>query len=181
MTSWERIARRVRVPAGFALAIVYLWLARPTWTSLAAGALVAVPGLALRAAAAGHVRKNAELTTTGPYAYVRHPLYVGSVIIALGFAVAARSPWIGLLMAVVFFALYVPVMRSEERYLGSQFPEFDDYARRVPAFLPRLTRATEERGAFSRALYLKHREYNALLGAAAVLAALAAKILWYAG
>ena len=91
MASWERLARRVGVPAGFVLAIVYLWLARPTWMSMGIGAIVAVVGLALRAAAAGHVRKNAELTTTGPYAHVRNPLYVGSIIIAIGFGVAARS------------------------------------------------------------------------------------------
>jgi protein-S-isoprenylcysteine O-methyltransferase Ste14 len=181
VASWERIARRVRVPTGFALAIVYLWLARPTWASLTVGALIAIPGLSLRAAASGHVRKNAELTTTGPYAYVRHPLYVGSVVIALGFALAARNPWLVLLMAAVFLALYVPVMRSEERYLRAHFPGFDDYARRVPGFLPRLTPATRDPEAFSRQLYLKHREYNALLGTLALLAALAAKILWYAG
>jgi protein-S-isoprenylcysteine O-methyltransferase Ste14 len=143
-------------------------------------AIVASVGLALRAAAAGHVRKNAELTTTGPYAHVRNPLYLGSIIIAIGFGVAARSLWVAALMAAVFVALYLPVIHSEERYLRGRFPEFEDYARRVPRLFPRFTPATPG-GAFSRDLYLKHREYNALLGAATMLAALAAKILWYAG
>src|SRR5688572_11001452 len=147
---------------------------------LGIGTVIAAIGLALRAAASGHVRKNTELTTTGPYAYVRNPLYGGSIIIAVGFGVAARSLWVAALMAAVFLALYLPVIRAEERYLRDRFPEFDDYARRVPRLIPRFTSAAPPGGAFSRELYLQHREYNALIGAAAMLAALAAKLLWYA-
>jgi protein-S-isoprenylcysteine O-methyltransferase Ste14 len=179
VASWSRIARRIRVPVGFVFAAFYLWLARPSWTCLAAGAAIVVIGVALRAYASGHVRKASELTTTGPYAHTRNPLYLGSLIIAAGFATAARSLWIALALAVIFFAIYLPVIRLEEQFLRSQFPGFDEYARRVPRLLPKLRAADGPRGEFSFDLYWKHREYNAALGAAAVLAVLVSKLLWW--
>jgi protein-S-isoprenylcysteine O-methyltransferase Ste14 len=179
LPSWTQIARRIRVPLGFAFAVFYLWLARPSWRSLAASAAIVALGVALRAYASGHLRKASELTTTGPYAHTRNPLYLGSVVIAGGFAVAARSYWIALALVVIFALVYVPVIRFEEEYLRSQFPEFEEYARRVPRFLPSLAASGSERGSFSINLYLKHREYNAVLGAAAMLAALVVKLLWY--
>src|SRR5437868_3145500 len=133
---WGRIARRIRVPLGFAFAALYLWLARPTLLSIFIGALFALPGLLLRALASGHVRKNEELTTTGPYSYTRNPLYLGSIIIGIGFALAARSLWIWILLAMMFTAIYVPVIRSEEAFLRSKFPAFELYAQRVPRLLP---------------------------------------------
>ena len=178
MASWTRIARRIRVPAGFVFAVFYLWLARPSWTCLAAGGAIVVIGLVLRAYASGHLRKASELTATGPYAYTRNPLYLGSLILAAGFALAARSLWIALAMAVIFLAIYLPVMGFEEQFLRSQFPGFDEYARHVPRLLPRLSAAAGPRGEFSRDLYMKHREYNAALGAAAVMAALIFKLVW---
>ncbi len=179
MASWNRIARRIRVPLGFLFAIAYLWLALPTWASIAVGAVVVLAGVAVRAAASGHVRKDAVLTTTGPYARTRNPLYLGSVIIALGFAIAARSWAVLIVIVLLFLAIYVPTIRSEEAYLRATFPEFGDYAARVPRFLPRLRSGSDVRAPFSRALYLQHREYNALLGAAAMLAALIVKLLWW--
>jgi len=141
---------------------------------------IAVLGLGIRAAASGHVQKNRELTTTGPYAYVRNPLYLGSIVIAIGFAVAARDVWIAVVLAVFFFAIYLPVIRSEQNYLRRHFSGFDDYARRVPGLLPRTLWFRGAARGFSRDLYFRHREYNALLGAAAMLAVLVAKILWFA-
>jgi protein-S-isoprenylcysteine O-methyltransferase Ste14 len=176
--TWSRIARRIRVPLGFVFAVLYLWLAKPTWASIAIGCLVAAPGVWLRAIAAGHVRKNAELTTTGPYAYTRNPLYLGSVIIALGFGVASRSSWVALAIIILFLAIYLPVIRSEESYLRSVFDDFDDYARRVPRLLPRLRADGTASGSFSRQLYLKHREYNALVGSLLMMLALALKLVW---
>jgi protein-S-isoprenylcysteine O-methyltransferase Ste14 len=178
MAEWPRIARRIRVPLGFAFAAFYLWIARPSRTSLAIGALVTVPGILLRALASGHVKKNEELTTSGPYAYTRNPLYLGSLIMALGFAIAARSLWVLAGMAIMFAAIYLPVIRGEESYLRSAFPSFDEYAQNVPRLLPRLTAFGNGGGAFSRPLYWQHREYNALLGTAALLAALVVKLLW---
>lgn len=180
MIQWNRIARRIRVPLGFLFAAVFLWLARPTPMFLALSLLLVIPGLLLRGFASGYVKKNAELTTTGPYAYTRNPLYLGSILIAVGFAFAARSFWIALVLVALFLAIYLPVIRSEEQYLRSVFPGFDDYAARVPRLIPRLVPARQpgsEPGAFSPALYRKHREYNALIGAVSMYAALILKLV----
>jgi len=179
-SSWSKIARRIRVPLGFAFAVLYLWLARPSWKSIILGALIAVPGLLIRILASGHVQKNEQLTTTGPYAYTRNPLYLGSLILTLGFSVAARSWWIVAGALFLFASIYLPVIRSEEAFLRETFPEFESYASHVPRLVPRLTAFGNAPGTFSWDLYLKHREYNAILGAAAMMAALAAKLLWMA-
>ena len=178
MPEWSRIARRIRVPVGFVFAVLYLWLARPTWTSIAAGAMVTAPGILLRALASGHVKKNEELTTSGPYAYTRNPLYLGSLVMAVGFAVAARSWWILALLAIYFVSIYLPVIRSEEMYLQQAFPSFEEYARHVPRLVPRLSGFGNTCATFSWDLYRKHREYNAVLGTVAVMAALVAKLWW---
>ena len=178
MGSWSRIARRIRVPLGFAFAVVYLWRARPDWQSLVEGSVLIVLGLTLRGVASGHLRKNKEVTTTGPYAYVRNPLYLGSLIVAAGFAVAARDLWLAAGMLVFFLAVYLPVILSEETWLRANFPEFEDYARRVPRLWPLLFfRPPVPPGRFSWELYLRHREYNAVAGAVAMLAALLVKLL----
>src|ERR1700723_1209889 len=90
-TGWQKFARRVRVPLGFVVAAIFLVFARPSWHTLAWSLLLVLPGLWLRGYAAGYVKKNAELTMTGPYAHVRNPLYLGSILIAAGFAVALMS------------------------------------------------------------------------------------------
>jgi protein-S-isoprenylcysteine O-methyltransferase Ste14 len=135
-------------------------------------------GLVIRALASGHVRKNEALATTGPYAYTRNPLYLGSLLIGIGFALAARSWWVGGVLVVMFLAIYVPVIRGEEKFLREKFPDFEEYARRVPRMLPRLAAAksSDEMGGFSTELYLKHREWNALLGSALLIAALILKM-----
>jgi protein-S-isoprenylcysteine O-methyltransferase Ste14 len=175
---WNKIAKRIRVPLGFAFAIFFLWLARPTLLFMAVSLILVVPGVCLRAYASGYVKKNAELTVTGPYAYTRNPLYLGSMMIAFGFALASRSLWIAVALAALFAIIYVPVIRGEEQFLRDKFPGFDGYAARVPRLLPRLTPGTDEEdgGRFSTELYQKHREYNALIGAAAIYAALALRL-----
>jgi protein-S-isoprenylcysteine O-methyltransferase Ste14 len=175
---WAKIARRIRVPLGFAFAVLYFWLARPTWRFLAIGAVVILPGLLIRALASGHVRKNEELATSGPYAYTRNPLYLGSLLMGVGFAVAARSWWVGVVLVAMFFVIYLPVIRDEEAFLRQKFPEFEEYARRVPRMLPRIVMPDSGAGGFSFDLYLKHREYNALLGCVLLAGALIVKITW---
>src|SRR3984885_16185790 len=138
MAEWSQIARRIRVPLGFLFAVLYFWLARPTWRSIALSVILVVPGLLIRALASGHVRKNESLATSGPYAYTRNPLYLGSLLIGLGFAVAAGSWWVCAALGVMFFAIYLPVIRDEEKFLRRTFPEFDEYARLVPRMFPRL-------------------------------------------
>ena len=176
--TWSRVARRIRVPLGFIFAVVYIWLARPTRTSLIAGTLVLLPGLVLRGLASGHVQKDKQLTISGPYAYTRNPLYLGSLMLAGGFAIAARSWWIVAVMLLMFAVIYVPVIAGEERYLRQTFPEYDDYARHVPRRLPRLTPYGSRQSAYSSARYWKHREYEASIGCAVVLAVLIVKLLW---
>jgi protein-S-isoprenylcysteine O-methyltransferase Ste14 len=176
---WPRIARRIRVPLGFALAVLYLWLARPTWVFIGYGTIAIVLGLLIRALASGHVRKNEALATTGPYAYTRNPLYLGSLLIGMGFAVAACSWGVALALVVLFFAIYLPVIRGEENFLRDKFSEFEEYARNVPRMVPRFTpylKAGESSRRFSMELYRKHREYNALVGTLLLLAALIAKM-----
>jgi len=176
VASWARVARRIRVPLGFGFAALYLWLAHPVARTLLPGAVFVAIGLALRGLASGHVQKNEQLTMTGPYAYTRNPLYLGSLILAIGFVIAARSLWIALILVVLFLAIYLPVIRAEEKYLAQRFPEFGGYAGRVPRLLPRMSPLGDSSGKFSWALYWKHHEYNATLGSVAILVALVAKL-----
>jgi protein-S-isoprenylcysteine O-methyltransferase Ste14 len=181
-TRWQKIARRIRVPLGFVFAAVFLWLAQPTGKTMLLSPILVVPGVWLRAYAAGYVRKNAELTRTGPYAYTRNPLYLGSMMIAFGFAVAAASWIILITLALLFAAIYLPTIRSEELYLREHFAVFDEYAAKVPRLLPRLTPAAfpanenASGGRFSGQQWRHHREYNALMGAGAIYVALAVRL-----
>jgi len=180
MTEWSRIARRIRVPLGFVFAVLYFWLARPRWSSIGLGVGVILPGLLLRALASGHVKKNEALASSGPYAYTRNPLYLGSLLIGIGFALAARSWWVGILLCAMFFAIYIPVIQGEEKFLRERFPEFDEYARQVPRLFPQFeTRESAAPAVFSTKLYLKHREYNATLGSVVLLLALIIRMIWF--
>lgn len=161
---------------GFAFAVLYLWLARPTGRSILLGVALVIPGLLIRTLASGHVQKNEQLTTAGPYAYTRNPLYLGSLILAAGLALAARSWWIAGGIVLMFLTIYLPVIRAEEAFLRQRFPEFEQYARQVPRLLPRLSAFSDHGGAFSWQLYWKHREYNAVLGCVAMLVALAFRL-----
>jgi protein-S-isoprenylcysteine O-methyltransferase Ste14 len=181
MQRWQRVARRIRVPLGFLTAALYifeLWRRAPRPEAITWSLALVLPGLWLRGYASGYVKKNRELTVTGPYAYTRNPLYLGSMLIAAGFAVALLSWPVALVLAAGFAIIYIPVIASEERFLRDTFPGFDDYCRAVPRIIPRITpfRASSgtdnasnqspSRGGFSFALYRKHREYNAVIGAA---------------
>jgi protein-S-isoprenylcysteine O-methyltransferase Ste14 len=176
--SWSKIARRVRVPLGFVFAAAYVWLAHPAKASVAIGAPIAVAGLAIRGIASGHVEKNQVLTTSGPYAYTRNPLYLGSIVITAGFVVAARSWWIAIIAIALLVAIYLPVIRSEESYLRSRFAEYEEYSRRVPRLFPRIPVGQRGTRSFSWHLYWKHREYNAAIGVIVMIAILAGKLFW---
>jgi protein-S-isoprenylcysteine O-methyltransferase Ste14 len=172
---------RWRVRLGYPLAIAVLAVARPIPKSVVIGAAVGAIGLWIRALAAGHLHKQEMLTRTGPYAYTRNPLYLGSAILTVGAAVATWS-WISAAILCGYFALfYSIVMRREEGELRAQFgAAFDEYAHVVPLFLPRLTPArtgvASAAAPFSLAQYKKNREYRAVVGFLLLLAVLI--VIW---
>lgn len=179
MASWSAITRRIRVPLGFLFAVLYVWLAHPDARFMIAGIVLIIAGLGIRALASGHLKKNEQLTMTGPYAYTRNPLYLGSLLLAIGFILAAKSWWIAGVAIIFFFAVYLPVIFAEEKFLREKFPEFESYATRVPRLLPRFSRGLNTHGSFSWELYRKHREYNAVIGALVILVVLIGKMYWY--
>jgi len=164
--TYSEIAKRSRLPLGFALGVAYLALARPSRPMLIVGGAIALLGVVLRAWASGHINKNAQLATSGPYAHTRNPLYLGSFLIAAGFGLAAH--WLLLVAVAVFFALvYYPTMQREVANIAGRFPEaYERYARNVPLFIPRVTPWRGDPAstqAFSPALYVKHSEWQASL------------------
>src|SRR5690348_1450348 len=172
---------RFRVRAGYPVAAIYLILASPTLRWMAIGAVIAAFGLMTRAAAAGHLRKDQQLATTGPYSRTRNPLYLGSALLAAGFIVAGHSLWAGVLVAVYFALFYFGAIRGEETRLRERFGvEFEAYAARVPPFFPSLAADEKEAapakegtsGPFSWAQYRRNREYQALIGTLAGLGVL---------
>ncbi len=169
--------QRWRVPLGFGCAAIFFLLARPTPMTLLAGGFIALPGLAIRAWASGHLRKNESLAIGGPYAYTRNPLYLGSFLIGVGFTTAAGRWILVIVFAAMLLGIYVPVMRVESQALAKLFgEEYGRYANEVPSLLPRLSpyrSATET--SFDGALYLRYREYRAALGALAAWGLLALK------
>lgn len=168
---------RLRVPSGFLLVAAFAWLARPGARSLAIGFPVSVLGLLLRGWAAGHLAKNQDLARSGPYGYLRNPLYIGTLTVAAGLVIAARRWELAALFAAVFLLVYLPVIELEEQHLRTLFPSYAAYARDVPALAPRLTFAGAP-GKFRWSLYRKNREYEALLGFLAGAGLLIGKALW---
>jgi protein-S-isoprenylcysteine O-methyltransferase Ste14 len=173
----------LRTKSAWLIAVPFFLLAAPTPTSLAVGALLSTVGLALRGWSAGTIHKGEMLTTSGPYAFVRNPLYVGSFLIGGGLAVAGGS-WLWLVLFLVFFAaMYGPTVATEAERLTEQFGHrYVEYSTHVPAFIPRLTpfRAgpAEGAGEFRWSQYERNREWEALLGAAAAFALLWLKMAW---
>lgn len=164
----HRLAR-YRVRLGMVAAIVAFWLAEPTLRTLAAGALVAAAGQALRIWAAGHLEKGSEVTASGPYRLTRHPLYIGSSIMGIGFAIAAASPVVFALVAAYLVLTLSAAIRSEESHLtekfGAAYPEY------------REGRTSDSDRRFSLARAGRNREYRSLAGLAAALALLLLKAL----
>jgi protein-S-isoprenylcysteine O-methyltransferase Ste14 len=166
--------QRFRVPLGFLIAAVVLYLAQPTRLLLIIGLPIAIAGAVLRALAAGVIRKDSVLTTAGPYAWTRNPLYLGSFLLGLGFAVMSGS-WIAAALIVLpSLWIYPHVIRREELHLSKLFPDaFADYCSRVPRFLPRFQQSSSS---FSLQQYFANREYNTALGFVAVLGVFVLKL-----
>ena len=178
----KRIAQRLRVPLGFVLAPLFLLFARPTPATILTGAAIAAFGLLIRAWASGHLRKMAELTTSGPYAHMRNPLYFGTFLMVLGASAAGGVWWLALAAGAAYLVVYVPVMLAEVDTMRALFPgAYDEWASAVPLFVPRLTpwrgvNAGAE-GRFDSRLYIGYREYRAAIGLLAFLGVLAVKML----
>ena len=173
----KAILSRVRVPAGFFFAALYLYFSTPSNQSLWTGSSLAFCGLLMRAWATGHIRKNDELTVSGPYSLTRNPLYLGSFIIGLGFSIAGGSLTIPILFLTGFAVIYAPVMQREMEYLKHKFPgEYERYQAIVPLFFPRLSWQSIGPGHFSFHRYLQHKEYQASLGFVAAIGFLILKL-----
>ena len=176
MKNKKRLLQRFRVPLGFVFAAVFLIFARPSFLTLAIGGAIALVGLLIRAWSSGHIRKNRELAVSGPYAYTRNPLYLGSFILGLGFTIASGVWWLGILFIALFLGIYLPVMRVEAKDLIDLFGEkYKEYAENVPLFFPRLTKYKASYEKFDKELYMRYREYRAALGMIFALLILAAK------
>ncbi len=169
---------RLRVPSGFILVAAFAWFSHPSWLSLLIGVPVSAAGLWIRAWAAGHLAKNTTLARSGPYAYVRNPLYLGTLLVAAGLVIASRNWILAALFAAVFLLVYLPVIELEEQHLRKLFPEYTDYARSVPALLPALHTGGGN-GRFQWTLYRRNEEYQALAGFAAGVILLVVKVLWF--
>ena len=167
-TEFKKMLQRIRVTAGYVFAAIFIIFCRPTGQLLLIGVIIAVVGLLIRAWACGHLRKQAELDTSGPYAYTRNPLYLGSFLITVGFAMASGVWWLAVLSIVFFLGIYLPVMRVEAKTLVELFgDDYHRYSRAVPLFFPRLTPYRDEnaRGIkFDPSLYMRYREYQAAMG-----------------
>ncbi len=160
------LVARLRVPCGFLLVAAFAWLSQPSAHSLAYGLPVGVLGLFVRGWAAGHLEKNMRLAQTGPYAYVRNPLYIGTLLVAGGLVAASRRWSLAAIFAAMFLLVYLPVIQLEEQHLRKLFPEYDSYARHVPALIPswRYERGRAPRLRFRWKLYVRNEEYQALIG-----------------
>jgi protein-S-isoprenylcysteine O-methyltransferase Ste14 len=164
---------------GYPVGIAAFWFARPQMKWLLCGVGIAICGLLLRGYAAGHLRKHKQLAISGPYAFTRNPLYLGSVLLAVGFSVASHS-WISALLLAAYLAIFYPVViRREQAELKTLYgAAFVEYASQVPAFWPRLSPATASMERFSWPLYRQNREYEAAIGLAVAMAILWILMLW---
>ncbi len=175
---YAEFAARARVPAGMVVAVLFVWLSGPDWGSLGLGMPWAAAGMLLRGWAAGHLEKNLTLTISGPFARMRNPLYLGSLLAGMGFAIAASHGLVLVLIGVFFLFFYLPVVEEEERHLGKLFPEYEEYRGRVPKLIPRLRSADRGGGGFRWQVYVRNREYEALGAFMLVSAVLVGKAAW---
>jgi len=155
-----------------------LWLSGPTPLSVLLALPLVLAGEALRLWASGHIEKTRALATGGPYALTRNPLYVGSVLLALGIAAASASSWVVLAVAAYLLAFYPSVIREEASFLRQTFPEeYGRWSRDVPLFLPRLEPAGPRATTFSWSRVAANREWRTAAAVPVVIALLWARAL----
>ena len=179
--------QRIRVPAGFVFAFIYLYFSHPRIDFLLAGLALATAGLALRIWASGHIEKGTRLTVQGPYRWTRNPLYSGSCLMGLGFTLAAANVWLLGLFLFLFLLIYIPVMRREEEELGQAFgSHYESYRQRVPMVVPylRSTAPVEDSVSqdgprnFQWRRVILNREYNTVIGFLIITALVWVKMIW---
>ena len=176
-----KLIYRWRVRTAFLALLVTLVLAKPTFTSILIGAGISLIGLAIRAWASGHLKKEKELAVSGPYRYTRNPLYLGNLSLGIGFSVGSHSWWAFGTFIVYFLMFYPAIIHTEHERLKKLFPgQYDEYRRFVPLFFPfRRPRRQESPLPFSWALYRKNREFRALIGTVAFWLMMVAKVIFH--
>lgn len=171
--SYADIVARLRVPSGFLMLAAFAFFARPTTAAIVQSLPISLAGLALRAWAAGHLEKNQRLIRSGPYRYLRNPLYLGSLVVALGVAMAGQSWVLAGFFVAVFLLVFLPVMELEEQHLRQLFPAYARYADEVPLLVPKFP-GQPDPYPFRWAMYWKNQEYKAFLGYCIAMA-----LLWW--
>jgi protein-S-isoprenylcysteine O-methyltransferase Ste14 len=161
--AYADVVQRLRVPGGFLLLGAFLILSQPRMESILWGLPVSLLGIAIRSWAAGHLAKNEKLATSGPYGYVRNPLYVGSLLLAGGVAIGSDSIWVAIVFVATFLLIYLPVIQLEEEHLRKLFPQYAGYAKKVPSLWPRFTNGGSG-DRFRADLYKRNKEWKALSG-----------------
>jgi protein-S-isoprenylcysteine O-methyltransferase Ste14 len=173
LIGWNRIA------ISLVCSILLLVFARPSLMSLAIGSSIVMAGAALRTWSSGYVKKNRELSMDGPYAYVRHPLYVGNFLLGLGFSLMANKWFLVIAFLAIFYVLYASVIHEEERILVQNFGKaYAEYSKNVPTFIPRFGKRGPQTGRFTWDLVRQHREHQTWLGILAGICLLTAKMIW---
>ena len=176
----KKLLQKFRVPLGFVFAAVFLLFAKPTPLLMTIGVSIAFVGLLIRAWSSGHIRKNQDLAVSGPYKYTRNPLYVGSILLGLGFMIASGVWWLGLLFIILFLGIYFPVMSVESDELTAIFGDkYKEYASKVSMFFPWFSDYKSDGKKFEKELYMRYREYQASIGFLAVSIVLALKTYFF--
>lgn len=180
--------QRMRVPVGFAYALLFLYFSAPRPPLFYPGLIIAASGLAVRFWASGYLNKGRELAMAGPYAWTRNPLYFGSFLMGLGFTIAGSKPWLMALFPLLFFLIYWPVMQREERELTGAFgTSYQTYRSEVGLFLPWRSSGIAATGSsnptvdgnFQWSKVIFNREYKAVIGFIFIAALIWGKMLWH--
>src|SRR4030067_2152858 len=175
--SLKDILNRLRVRVGLFIAIAVVLLARPTWMTILLCILISLFGLAIRAWASGHLRKEKTLAVSGPYRYSRSPLYVGNFLLGIGVVVGALA-WVVLGLFVIYYGVFYPlIIRRERDRMRELFPQqYEEYGKKVPLFFPSIRKHLPAKGKFSCSLYKQNKEYRGPQGTGLILVGFGAKL-----